>query len=266
VTETLAHSWTGREPLLISAAAAGVLVCRLIGVSHGDSTTSILLLSTANASTTFLALVIVVGQLAPCFWCAWAMSEVIAATIAAHWATARKWELRYLAGLCVALVLTPMLLTFGLGIMGVYLWLVVKLLARWSRSWRWPSGGGKVLNMAPTADQRRGMQWSIRGVGILFLAVFFGFALFNTRPWLPAERFAPSQGPVFTAYVLRESPESLVVMRDNSRTVVRIDPATIKARTFCTTRSPETGVLWQSLITLLLHDATRYQKCPSARR
>jgi hypothetical protein len=244
VTDNPVRWWAGRETVLISAGAGVVLVCRVLGVSRGNSTTAILLLSEADTSTTLLGLVVYLSRLAPVIWCTLALSVMFVASEAGDRSTARSWGLRYLAGLGVAVVLTPLsdilgILVFG-GLIGLLSWLL-------------SSDPGK---------RRTSLRWLARVTVPLFVTGIGLVALFNPRPWLPAERIAPRHGPALTGYVLNESPDTVVVLRDDNRAVVRLDPATISSRAFCALEAPRTGDHRQSLLTLVLNDEAAYPMCP----
>lgn len=74
------------------------------------------------------------------------------------------------------------------------------------------------------------------GIGVT-LALLAGVAWVagaaSDKPWLPAEDISTSDGDTFTGYVLDEDNGSIVVMRDDDRSVVRISIDRVSGRVMC---------------------------------
>lgn len=94
------------------------------------------------------------------------------------------------------------------------------------------------------------------GAMMLMVLVILGSSL--TVPWLPTERISADDTEAFTAYVLDESEDSLVVLRASDRAVILIPTDEKPRRTLCVVKAEG----WkQSLLSDLRPEA--YPTCPS---
>jgi hypothetical protein len=95
-------------------------------------------------------------------------------------------------------------------------------------------------------------------IGVVLTASLVVLASSLSVPWLPAERIDRDGGPSFTAYVLNESENELVVLRETDRAVVVIPSEQNPRRALCI---PKVGPWKQSLLARMLK--ARYPPCPS---
>lgn len=100
-------------------------------------------------------------------------------------------------------------------------------------------------------------------IGLIIAGVLL-ILLVTPNPWMPSERIEPQRGEPFTAYVLKDSDNEYVLLRNEQRAVMRMPRDDVRLRELCRRPQQEDWSLRQRPLGPTLFDIERpsYRPCP----
>lgn len=237
--------WQDHLGLLTSAALAGFVILRLLGVANWDITTALGIAATAGTASVALN-----GFLAsfPTIYAAVFMAALptLMVRLAGRSKVERSAALMAASFPLLLLLYLAPLVTLSVGLVGLaLLWLLIKRTA--AKRKKLKASGRAVPKLDPTSQFERTAAMIGSGVILLSLTI--------STPWLPPERLIIAGGEAFTGYVVGSRDQDTVVLRD-ARRVLEVVPTAELDRSFCAK-----DLVW-SKTAMQLVAPPRYPTCP----
>lgn len=240
--------------LIVSVVVGTSIVIRVFASARYDPVTAMALVQAAGVGTVALG-----GLLASIPFFAFAAFFVFLVEAAKSFSTIGSSEMS-LRGLLlgVGAAICALFMPVGLLVLAAFFCVVrgIWWILQRQRSGRGESGLGSARKKG-TKPVAVALSVSL-GVGfVLLTATYFG------QPWVPSETIEVRNKDGFRGYVLTESKDEVVVLRDDSRRIVRIKKSELVKRSLC--RGDVSSGDGVSLAALLVREpgGDDYPSCPS---